>query len=353
MENRILQFIDSPGGDAEFDALALEVFAYQYENVPLYRSFCDRRGCTPVNVGAWREIPALPADAFKEDLCSPKRPHLFLSSGTSAGRARRSRHGLSSLATYRASAVTHLKDMVFADSPGAMAVVLLGPSAATHAESSLATMFSWCAEEFGNGDFFQGFDAEGRVDVSGAVTWLEHRAKGSTPVLLLAVSSALSALFAELRKRRLRLRLPADSRMVDTGGNKGAGAAVLSPRGMLKAAWRFLHIPAYLSVNEYGMTEMLSQFYDDALVSRYQGKLLPRAKLGPPWVRSLVVDPATLAPLADGQTGILRHLDLANWESVSALQTLDLGRRLGRGFELIGRASSAEARGCSQLLEVR
>jgi hypothetical protein len=42
--------------------------------------------------------------------------------------------------------------------------------------------------------------------------------------------------------------------------------------------------------------------------------------------------------------------DLANTGSVAALQTEDLGRGVGNvddGFEVLGRASGAEARGCS------
>ena len=99
------------------------------------------------------------------------------------------------------------------------------------------------------------------------------------------------------------------------------------------------------------MTEMLSQFYDDALASRFDGRFVPRSKLGPAWVRTTIVDPDTLQPVTGSGTGILRHLDLAGWDSVACLQTLDLGRARGRGFELLGRAAGAEARGCSQLLE--
>ena len=86
--------------------------------------------------------------------------------------------------------------------------------------------------------------------------------------------------FEALRDRHGPCRLPADSRIVDTGGRKGTAHA-LSPNGVLKAAWRWLHVPAYLCVNEYGMTEMFSQFYDDALESRASGRLSPRAVIPP------------------------------------------------------------------------
>lgn len=364
LADRIHSFIATGGVDGDFDTLALEAFAYQYDAHDLYGRFCESRGANPRSVAHWREIPAIPTDAFKHALTDEAdRPHLFLSTGTTAGERQRSRHALRSLDTYRVSAMTHFERMVLPDGPGPMATLLIGPSASNE-HSSLGRMFSWCLESFASDDVAVAFDADGNLDVAGAVTWLEEKAAGSAPVLLLGVTSAFTALFDALRVADRGLRLPADSRIVDTGGrksgqgrtpgddNEGDRQAVraLSARGMLKAGWRFLHVPAYLSVNEYGMTEMLSQFYDDAWLGRCSGRLSPRSKVGPPWVRTTVVDPLSLEPAAPGQAGLLAHVDLANWETVSALQTLDLGRELGAGFELLGRASGAEARGCSQLL---
>jgi hypothetical protein len=343
-----------PGAD--FDETALAVFAYQYERIPAYRRFCDARDRGPAAVDRPDRIPAIPSDVFKHRLLPQPddgRGRVFLSSGTTGGDELRSRHFVECIETYRASALTHFERMVMPDAPGPMSVAILGPTESTHPDSSLGCMFTWCAQRHGDGPALQAFDAGGRMDLGALLVWLEDRAAGTAPVLLLGVSSAFAELFSELRKKGVQFRLPADSRLVDTGGSKG-GTPVLSAKGLLKAAWKSLHIPAYLCVNEYGMTEMLSQFYDDALRSRFAGDLGDRAKVGPPWVRTAVVDPATLEPVAPGDRGLLRHLDLANWASISALQTLDAGRTRGRGFELLGRAEGAEARGCSALLsEVR
>ncbi|MEX2584241.1 MAG: hypothetical protein WD766_13290, partial [Gemmatimonadota bacterium] len=72
-----------------------------------------------------------------------------------------------------------------------------------------------------------------------------------------------------------------------------------------------------------------------------------RLHRGPPWLRTVAVDPETLEPLDPGELGVLRHFDLANLHSVMALQTADLGRVSAEGVELLGRATGAEARGCS------
>ncbi len=353
MQKRVLSFIDRAAheavSDAEFDAQAREVFCYQYETVPAYRGFCEARGRAPGSVTCWREIPAMPADGFKEGLFEREaRPHVFLSSGTTGGPDRRSRHELGSLETYEIAAKTHFHAMVLPDDPGPMAVLVLGPTAATHPSSSLGQMFTWCAEAYGEGAAAVAFDDEGGVNLDLATDWLHRLTDDGRPVLVLAVSSALTALLEHLRVSGLRLRLPADSRLVDTGGDKGG--RTLSANGLRKAAWSRLHIPGYNCINEYGMTEMLSQFYDDALLSRYSGNSRPRAKVGPPWVRTAILDPASLEPVAAGEPGILCHLDLANWESIAAIQTLDVGRAAGAGFELLGRAPEAESRGCSQLM---
>jgi hypothetical protein len=54
--------------------------------------------------------------------------------------------------------------------------------------------------------------------------------------------------------------------------------------------------------------------------------------------------------VADGETGLIRVFDLANVFSVLAIQTEDLGIRRGDGFELVGRATLAEPRGCSLMM---
>jgi hypothetical protein len=276
----------------------------------------------------------------------------FLSSGTTQGMERRSRHVVTprSYELYRRSSLANFSAMALPDTPGPMAVLVLGPSATTHPVSSLGHMFTFIAERVGDGSMAQPFDAGGRLDTGAALEWLVEAAASTRPVLILAVSSAITAVFEALRSRTSPLRLPADSRLVDTGGNKGG--RTLSRGGMLKAAWRFLHIPAYLCIGEYGMTELLSQFYENAWRTRWSGSLDKRALTGPAWTRTIVVDPATLAPVAHGERGILRHVDLANVASISAVQTLDLGVEKGGGFEVLGRATDADARGCSQLMTV-
>jgi hypothetical protein len=61
----------------------------------------------------------------------------------------------------------------------------------------------------------------------------------------------------------------------------------------------------------------------------------------------VVVSPETGHQVHDGGIGLLRVYDLANVYSVMAIETQDLARRRGSDFDLVGRAESAEPRGCS------
>ena len=47
---------------------------------------------------------------------------------------------------------------------------------------------------------------------------------------------------------------------------------------------------------------------------------------------------------------MLCHVDLANAGTALAVLTEDIGREVKDGFEVIGRAAGAEARGCSLAL---
>ena len=51
--------------DAGFEQLALEVFRRQYQQVELYRTFCDSLKRTPAQVQGLADIPFLPVEFFK------------------------------------------------------------------------------------------------------------------------------------------------------------------------------------------------------------------------------------------------------------------------------------------------
>ena len=168
------------------------------------------------------------------------------------------------------------------------------------------------------------------------------------PVCILGTAFALVHWLDALREAGTRFRLPAGSRLMDTGGFKGRSREVTREE-LYGAVEDRLGIPPAWCVNEYGMTEMSSQFYDG--VAGAAPAPADRLHAGPPWVRTQATDPETLRPLPHGEVGVLRHFDLANLSSVMAIQTADLGITSPDGFRVLGRARGAEARGCSLAMD--
>jgi hypothetical protein len=128
---------------------------------------------------------------------------------------------------------------------------------------------------------------------------------------------------------------------METGGFKGRSRAV-ERTALYDGIAARLGIARDAIVAEYGMTELTSQWYD-APATRGAGV---RSKAGPPWLRALIVD-AEGREVAPGETGFLRHVDLANRSSVIAVQTEDRGYATPDGFVLLGRDMDAPLRGCS------
>lgn len=75
-----------------------------------------------------------------------------------------------------------------------------------------------------------------------------------------------------------------------------------------------------------------------------------RCKEDPCWSKTTIVDPSTLEEVEDGKVGLIRYINLANFNSCSFIQTNDLGFKIGKGFEVIGKASKEEAPGYYKLL---
>jgi hypothetical protein len=349
---RVLSFIHMPV-DKDFDRLAIEVFRYQFESVRLYRRFCEERGVNPAAVRGVDEIPAVSNVAFKyADLAAGGAASLpdtmvFLTSGTTQGRECRGRHIVPNPEIYRASAIAHLRTMLFPDACP-MAMLALHPTADTMPESSLARMITWCVEEFGIGtDARLAAASRDRVDTGAAIRFLQEAKARCEPVCILGTTAAFAAIFSELRGRGEKHRLANGSRMMDTGGAKGQ-TTPLRTDDVIQAAGDLLAIPPRMVINEYGMTELCSQLYDATpLNCPGESDDTERVKIPPPWLRVTARDPATLMPVSDGEIGLLTFFDLANVGSVSAVMTEDLGTVEGCRVRVLGRGVAGEARGCA------
>ena len=314
------------GNSAEaFQALALALFARQYACVGPYRRLCDGNGLTPDAVHRWQDIPAVPAAAFKvfELSCAPLAETIavFHSSGTTGAATSRHFFDPDGLALYAVSLREGFR-IALPQCPARLWAMMPNPEAAPN--SSLSHMLGALGAE----RFYWDTDAA----LSGALGELIE------PVCLFGTAFAFVQLFDAAGPD---WQLPPGSLVVETGGFKGRTREV--PRGELYGLFESrLGVPAGSCFSEYGMSEMASQFYGQGLYPEQRG---------PHWVRTRTIDPATGEDTPPGTSGLLRHTDLANWNSVLCLQTQDLGTLTPSGFVLHGRAPAAEVRGCSLSVE--
>jgi hypothetical protein len=337
--------------DDEFGQLAIAVFRHQFAGNSPYRAYCERRGATPDVVRSWLEIPAVPTDAYKAAalVCgdAADAEAVFETSGTTRGAERRGLHYVADLRYYDAALREGFRSHLLPDGARPRMISLIAP-AGDAPRSSLSHMTSAVTQEFGADASASVMTADG-LDLETLRELLRAAERESRSVCLLTTSFALVHLFDAMEQRDEQFRLPAGSRIMDTGGFKGRSRE-LSRAELYRLAGERLGIGTEWCVNEYGMTEMSSQFYDGR-AGQAAADVEQRLHAGPAWVRTRAVDPETLAILPDGETGILRHWDLANLNSVVALQTADLGVVRKEGFRLLGRAPGAEPRGCSLAVE--
>ena len=341
----------------DFGALALKVFAFQFKRNLPYRHYCLRQGKSPDTVSHWNEIPAVPTGTFKEvDLsCIPKGEPpeaIFLTSGTTQGQQKPGRHLVPKLSVYEASVLSNFETHLLADLPASgkrLRMMILTGSPLLWPHSSLTYMMEVVRKSYGAPDSAYYIKEDG-LDVETLLKELECAERTEEPVFLLGITLAFYELLERIQNRRIRFHLPPGSRMMDTGGFKNRQTEI--EKGALYARYQeALGIPQHFIINEYGMTEMGSQFYDNVLINHFSRRDQKRFKTIPPWVRTAVVDPETLCEVPHGSVGMLKHFDLANCGSVMAILTEDLGRRVDDGFELAGRIQGAEPRGCSLLIE--
>lgn len=303
-------------GEGSFGALALRCFRHQVSANADYRAFAC--GAAP---DRWEDIPAVPVGLFR-DLSLTAFPSeqarvVFRTSGTTG---RRGVHRLMDTELYDLGARLHAESVVGA-------IPRVGISLVSHApDASLGHM---CR------DLAPGlepvFSLERGVDVAAALAALRS---ARVPVFVPGTAFAFAALVAGLDEP---CPLPPGSMIMITGGFKGRRVRV----GPAELRTRLLEgLPGARLVEEYGMTELSSQLWAPGPGAPF---------IPPPWLRVRAVDPVT-----GGSTdeGLLRFYDLANHQTVVAIETMDLGRVLPDGRVILsGRLPGSAARGCSLTAE--
>ena len=275
--------------DARFDDLAQRLFQFQFSHCPPYKRYCEARGATPQSVDGWQQIPAVPTGAFKEMplRCFGEKQtlHTFRTSGTSL--SRRGELHLDTLELYEASLLPTIRRFLFPEllSGQQMEIRVLAPSPHELPDSSLSHMFGCAIEALGSAE--SAFDVSGEtLDSDSLLRACDRAIATRKPLALCGTAFAFVHLLDELGRRELQLSLPTGSRIMETGGFKGRAREIARPE-LYRALEDTLGVPDHFVVNQYGMTELGSQFYDSVL----QEPDTPRHKVAPPWTRVRIVDP--------------------------------------------------------------
>jgi hypothetical protein len=320
-----------PLSERTFNALALQTYVWQRQKNEVYERYC-RTLKAPLSLKHWRQIPALPVAAFKSGRVTTfktqKASRVFTTSGTTTHK--KGKHYFNSLIFYDAAIKTLFKSYVM-NGLRKYRILSLIPKAVQKPQSSLSYMVHQVIRHYGKPKTFYAIKNNSRFDVRGLLCHLAECEKSHEPVLVVTTTLALAFLLNVLEQKNICFRLPKGSRMMETGGSKGRRLMRVK---LLRDVEKRLGLPKHRVINEYGMTELSSQFYGN-----HQKRMLP-------WARVMTID--GLGENARlGRRGLIRVVDLANQGSCAFLQTEDEGRLKGNHFEVLGRLNGAELRGCS------
>lgn len=348
LEVRFSQDFTSRWSDPEFEELALSAFNVQFQQNPVYRRFCEGKNAVPTTVTSWQNVPMVPTTAFRYlDLVTGDHSSVqmvFRTSGTTSTTLAPGRHLVSRPSLYHASLLSNFRKHLMPDIEKIKFVSLI-PSPDELPHSSLSYMVNAAAETMSS-EVHWFVDGEGVLNSAGLINVLDDAALGGEEVLLLGTAFAFVHWLDELAGKELR-RLPPGSRIMETGGFK-ARTRDITKEQLYRSLSTTVGLEPNRIVNEYGMTELLSQLYESHLT---QPNELQAGHTPPPWLRVRALNPTTLEPVAENELGILAFFDLANLGSVCHVLTEDVGRMIDGKVHLEGRFPGAEPRGCSRAMD--
>src|ERR1700736_225579 len=328
LEEELLCFLRQPA-EENFEALAIKLFEHQTKQNSVYARYCEFLDRSEP-MDSWKKIPAVPQQAFKyselRSFPASESAAEFRTSGTTGEGF--GKHFFRSLRLYE-RAVQKGWDYFHLPRNPLILLMQFPEDAQFSSLSRMGGVLSDCRRD----SFF--VNRNGEIEIDRVRSFLLHRTE---PITLFGTALA----FLNLLEEHSELPLPPGSIFMETGGFKGLDRD-LSKEALYAELSRCFHIEVDCIWNEYGMTELSSQFYSHAL---------GRPHFAPPWLRFLIINPSTNTQAAPGEVGLLRIFDLANMWSVFAVQTQDLAvSQGGGGFLLLGRDPNALPRGCSRAMD--
>lgn len=310
----------------QFQEKALQAFLFHYQNNALYHQYVRSIGVDVRSVDSMYKIPFLPIEFFKTHkimLGKNAADTVFFSSGTTGAR---SMHYVSDVSIYKNSFSRGFS--YFYGNVRDYVILALLPSYLENGNSSLVYMVTELIAQTGSP--YSGFFLHNHSDLFHMLNRLGSMGK---TIMLFGVPYALLD-FGETH----RVTMP-NMIIVETGGMKGQKREVTKEElySSITQIFGTVHIHS-----EYGMTELLSQAYST------QGNVFEPV----PWMKVLIrelTDP--FAMCAQGKTGGINVIDLANVYSCPFIETKDVGKKCpDSSFQVLGRIDNSDIRGCNLMI---
>ena len=311
---------------ANFEALALQVFLYQYKYNPVYHQWVNNVHANPAGIDSLTDIPFLPVSFYKshEVVSGSFVPEvIFESSGTT--QTTNSRHLVKDVGLYKTT-FTKGFQLFYGDVKDWCIIGLL-PSYLERDHSSLVLMVHELITMSGHEQ--SGFYLYDYNRLKHVLLVLD---KQQQKTLVIGVTFAMLD-FAE--------QFPFTSSHItfmETGGMKGRREEMIRPQvhEVLQKGFGITEVHS-----EYGMTEMMSQAY-----SKGNGIFN-----GVPWMKVLVRDEDDPLHVKLQGRGVVNVIDLANVHSCSFIATDDAANVYADGsVEVLGRVDNSDIRGCSLMV---
>jgi hypothetical protein len=316
---------------SEFEKSALKIFHFQSQHNPVYKKYLELLKCQPASVNTISEIPFLPIEFFKTHEVVIKtqarkyKSQTFTSSGTTGQEM--SRHIVTDVSLYEKSFRNGFEK--FYGNPNDYCILALLPSYLEREGSSLVYMMKALIKDSRHdqsGFYLDNFQKLHDV--------LKQQRDKKQKTILLGVSYALLDFADQFPIHFSELIV------METGGMKGKREEMIriDLHEILKKGFGVERIHS-----EYGMTELLSQAYS-------KGEGIFNC---PPWMKIIIRQQHDLfSEEANGKTGVISVIDLANINSCSFITTQDVGRMHADGsFEVLGRTDFSDVRGCNLMVE--
>ena len=311
-----------------FEGIALDLFRIQANDNPVYRQFLH---CLSVDITAIQtldQIPYLPITFFKTHNVktgSWLEETFYTSSGTTGSVS--SKHCIRDEKFYLRHAQRNF-ELFFGPLSDYHFLAVL-PSYQEREGSSLIAMIQHFITESKSPHSAFYLNNQDQL-----VADIENLQDSTRKIILWGVSFALLDL---VEKYSINLR---NGLVIETGGMKGKRKEMTRRElhNILKHGFQVSTI-----FSEYGMTELLSQAYS---INSERFSL-------PPWMKVLgreLSDPFHKG-LQNESAGI-NIVDLANWNSISFIETEDIGKVYSDGtFEILGRMDNSDVRGCNLMVD--